>query len=62
MCAIMNFNYPFMNPAKDDTEDSQQKITKKKINIDSLGSFNENGNWLLTEEEINWTNKHFAQL
>ena len=66
MCAIMNFNYPWMNPTKDENEDDNesvdQKIIKKKVNPESIGSFNESGDWQLTNEEITWINKHFSQL
>lgn len=63
LCAIMNFNYPWMKPAQTaeeaQQEENQQPKPKKRVNPAALGVI-EDGRYLLTDEEISWIAKYFV--
>lgn len=62
LCAIMNFNYPWMKPAVVETENEEESEKKKyRVDKDNLGVFNE-GAYELRDEEIQWISKLFCLL
>jgi hypothetical protein len=62
LTAVLNYNYPWMKAQEVAPVEGEEPKPKKRVNIENIGSLNEEGSLQLLDEEITWISKHFLSL
>jgi hypothetical protein len=62
LTAVLNYNYPWMKAQEVAPVEGEETKPKKRVNIENIGSLNEEGSLQLLDEEITWISKHFLSL